>query len=63
MVMEINGQREQIKMKDEVLAKSRGMWESAHADVARLATICEVPAVALMNSGLYEARITKSEVF
>lgn len=63
MVLEINRLLEFVKLKDKALVKSRAMWEAAHIDVTRIASICEVPAVAIMKSGLYEAGITKSEVF
>lgn len=63
MMMEINELKEVVKLKDEAIIKSRLMLEAAHEDVARMASICGDPSAAFLNSNLYKAGSTKSDVF
>jgi hypothetical protein len=63
MTMEIGRLRELVKLKDTELGKTRTLMEAAHQDVVRIAGMCEVPATTMLNSNLYEAGISQSEVF
>ena len=62
MTMEIGRLHELVKLKDTELGKSRTVLEAAHHNVIQIAGMCEVPATTMLNSNLYEAGISHSEV-